>query len=74
MAASAPTPAILPPPGQQTDYSAPNELAFWNSLTQGLALGITGILWFMRLYVRIWVKRAWILEDCKQPALCGSLC
>lgn len=63
--ATPPTPAIPPPPGQQSDFTAPNELWKWNVLCQSLCLGIPGIMFLLRVYVRAWLKKTWILEDCE---------
>ena len=56
--------AVPAPSGESTDFNAPNELWQWNILCQSLCLGIPGILWMLRLYVRVWIKRVWIFEDC----------
>ncbi|MCJ1332623.1 hypothetical protein MMC10_009316 [Thelotrema lepadinum] len=55
--------AVPAPSGESTDFNAPNELWQWNILCQSLCLGIPGILWMLRLYVRVWIKRVWIFED-----------
>ena len=62
-----PSAAIPPPAGEVSNFDAGSELWRWNIVCQTLCLGITGIMWVMRLYVRIWVKRSWILEDCMLP-------
>ena len=63
--ASATSSAVIPAPsGEVTDFDAPNELWKWNVLCQAMSLGVPGIMFLLRLYVRIWVKRVWILEDC----------
>ena len=75
MAVPALTPALNPPTGYKTDFNAPNDLWNWNVLCQTLCLSIPGIMFVLRVYVRLWIKRVWILEDCKflllvNPATC----
>jgi hypothetical protein len=60
-----PPPALAPPAGQATDYAAPDDLWQWNILCQAMCMGIPGIMFLLRTYVRAWVKRVWILEDCR---------
>lgn len=63
MASPTPSSAIPAPSGQVSDFSGPNQLWQWNILSQVLCLGIPGIMFLMRVYVRYWIKREWILED-----------
>ena len=73
MASSAPpTPtsaALAPPPGAETNFNDPDTLWKWNVLCQTAIMVIVGIMFFLRTYVRMWVKRSWILEDCKSSFL-----
>lgn len=56
--------ALNAPPGEMTDFEAPDPLWKWNVLGQTACLSIPGIMFVLRVYIRLWVKRVWILEDC----------
>ncbi|MCJ1475671.1 hypothetical protein MMC13_004334 [Lambiella insularis] len=42
---------------------APNDIWEWNVLCQTICLSIPGLMFILRTYVRVWIKRVWILED-----------
>lgn len=62
------TPAISAPPGQISDLvNHENHLWRFNIVTQTACLGVAGILFLLRCYVRLGFSRMpkqWILEDC----------
>ena len=60
-----PTPALIPPNGQTSDFVHPESLLRWDAVTVAVCLSITTILFLLRVYVRLFMKRAWELEDCK---------
>ena len=53
------------PPATVTDYRDTDTLWKWNVLCQSVVMVTVGILFLLRTYVRLWVKRSWILEDCE---------
>ncbi|KAI1371992.1 hypothetical protein F4677DRAFT_433680 [Hypoxylon crocopeplum] len=61
--ATHPTPALPPPPGETSNFENPPSLAQANNIAMGVAIPLTTIFFFLRVYVRIWIKRAWTLED-----------
>lgn len=65
MASPSSQPALAPPPGETTNFAEPDPLWKWNVLTQCACVGVSGICFLLRMYVRIWVKRCWLVEDCK---------
>lgn len=64
-ATPSPTPALPPPPGETPNFVNPETLLKWEILTICLCLISTTIVFVLRTYVRISIKRSWILEDCK---------
>ena len=58
------TPVLSPPPGKPADFVDPDTLWKWNVLCQTACLSLSGTMFMLRTYVRWWVKRVWILEDC----------
>ena len=59
------TAAIAAPSGQVTNFDSPNMLLRWIGLSQTATFGVSTVLFVLRLYVRISIKRVWIMEDCK---------
>lgn len=59
------TPALPPPPGEVSNFVNPESLWKWNLLTTTLCLFLVTIAFVLRIYVRLRVKREWLLEDCK---------
>ncbi len=57
------TPALKPPPGVVSNPDHPASLAFLANITIGIALPLVTIFFLLRTYVRIFIKRTWILED-----------
>ena len=62
---SNPTPALPPPSGQTSNFVNPESLLKWCVLCVSVCLAVTTLVFFLRMYVRVAVKREWILEDCK---------
>lgn len=58
-------PAIAPPKGQFPNPVQPETLSKWNTLCVSVCLLTTTIAFALRAYVRVYVKRQWILEDCE---------
>ena len=58
-----PTPALQPPPGVTPDFSHPQSLLKWEILTLCLCLVSTTVVFGLRTYVRVWIKKSFILED-----------
>lgn len=65
METSLPTPALPPPPGETSNFSSPPSLTQETNIAIGITVPLTTIFFFLRTYVRIWIKRSWIFEDCK---------
>lgn len=61
----APSPALPPPSGQTSNFVDPESLWKWDVVAVTTCLFITTIVFSLRTYVRLGVKREWILEDCK---------
>ena len=58
-------PALPPPHGQSPNFANPESLSKWNTLCVSVCLSITTIAFSLRTYVRIAIKREWVVEDCK---------
>ena len=74
MASPSPTPALPSPPGMTFDPQDPRASVLWkwNVICQTGCLFFPTILFILRIYVRAWVNRVWILEDCESKlATCG---
>lgn len=65
-----PTPALSPPLGETSNFINPESLSKWITLCVTICLSVTGIVFLLRTYVRIVVKRKWILEDCEFSFSC----
>ncbi|KAF2962755.1 hypothetical protein GQX73_g10818 [Xylaria multiplex] len=57
------TPALKPPPGVASNPDHPASLVRLANIAIGVALPLVTIFFVLRTYVRIFIKRAWILED-----------
>ena len=57
-------PALPPPKGIQSNFDDPETLKKWNNICISVCLSITTILFFLRNYVRLGIKREWTIEDC----------
>ncbi|MCJ1268849.1 hypothetical protein MMC22_008737 [Lobaria immixta] len=57
-------PALPPPPGQTSNFVDPDSLYKWNVLCVTMCLVFTTLVFVPRTYVRLAIKREWILEDC----------
>lgn len=69
-----PTPALPPPPGETSNFVHPESMSKWNTICVTASLAVTGTIFVLRTYVRIFIKREWILEDCKlSPEYCRRL-
>lgn len=70
-------PASKPPPGVTSNFVDPASLAYRSNIAIGLSVGLTTTFFFLRAFVRIWIKRTWILEDCrwrdKKTCVCANL-
>lgn len=61
-----PTPALPPPPGVTSNFAHPATLKGAQDIAMGVAIPLTTIFFLLRTYVRIWIKKQWIGEDCEQ--------
>ncbi|KAL1980286.1 hypothetical protein VTN96DRAFT_4400 [Rasamsonia emersonii] len=57
------TPALKPPPGVTPNPEHPETLTPRSNLTIGICVSLVTIFFFCRAYVRLIIKRTWILED-----------
>ncbi|KAG8162346.1 hypothetical protein KVR01_008111 [Diaporthe batatas] len=57
------TPFLEPPPGVTSNPEHPESLASLADITIGICLPLITIFFFARCYVRLLLKRSWILED-----------
>ncbi|KAJ8126245.1 hypothetical protein O1611_g7393 [Lasiodiplodia mahajangana] len=60
---STPTPALPPPPGVTSNFDHPASLKRLNNIAIGVAIPILTIVFGLRVYTRIWIRRSWIFED-----------
>lgn len=60
-------PAVPPPPGQVSDFNAPNTLQKWNVLCQVVCLVASSVVVALRLYTKLRIVDTMRLglEDCK---------
>ncbi|KAI0097508.1 hypothetical protein GGR51DRAFT_578051 [Nemania sp. FL0031] len=58
-----PTPALPPPPGVTSNFDHPDSLKRLNNIAIGVAIPILTIVFGLRVYTRIWIRRSWIFED-----------
>lgn len=56
-------PALPPPPGHEPFSPHPESLARWNLICVTVCLSVTTVLFLLRSFVRLHIKRSWILED-----------
>lgn len=63
-----PKPALPPPAGETSNFEHPATLTGQMHIAMGVAIPLTTIFFFFRAYVRIWIKRQWIVEDCNQDS------
>lgn len=57
--------ALPPPPGQASNLTNPTSFADWDLVCVVICLVTTTTVLILRSYVRLWIKRQWILEDCE---------
>lgn len=57
------TPALEPPPGVASKPDHPETLIHLANISLSLCLSLVTIFFFLRSYVRIFVKHAWAVED-----------
>lgn len=57
------TPALKPPPGVNSSPDHPDTLIPLANITIGLCIPLVTIFVALRMYVRLFIKRVWILED-----------
>ncbi|KAI0546919.1 hypothetical protein F4679DRAFT_379466 [Xylaria curta] len=57
------TPAIPPPPGVIPNPEHPASLAVEADIVVGIIVPFVTVFFLLRTYVRVFIKRAWILED-----------
>ncbi|KAL6714542.1 hypothetical protein ACLMJK_007967 [Lecanora helva] len=77
MASPTPSGAIPPPPGVTPDFETPQSLEKWNAVCVAVSLSICSTLFFLRCFVRLYIKREWRLEDywcCSAWAFLVTLC
>ena len=58
-------PAIEPPPGIESNPENPASLARYAHVTTAVCLPIITAFFLLRTYVRVYIKRTWIFEDCE---------
>lgn len=58
-------PALAPPDGLSSDFGHPDSLQRWSNLCISVCLSMSTIVFLLRTYVRVAIKRQWMLEDCK---------
>lgn len=71
MATPTPVPAMPAPKDEVSDFSHPDSLLRWDIVAVAVCLSITTILFLLRVYVRGFIKREWVFDDCKSS---GSSC
>jgi hypothetical protein len=57
------TPFLKPPPGVTSNPKNPESLALLADITIGICVPLITLFFFGRCYVRLFLKRVWILED-----------
>lgn len=57
--------ALPPPDGQASNFDHPESLRKWNAVTVAVCLSIVTVLFVLRFYVRLFLKREWVFEDSK---------
>ena len=57
--------ALPPPPGQVSNLIDPKSLKNWDTVCVVVCLFTTTTVVLLRSYVRLWIKREWIIEDCE---------
>ncbi|CAH0050951.1 unnamed protein product [Clonostachys solani] len=57
------TPALPPPAGVISNPDNPESLAFLATITISICLPLVTVFFFLRFYVRLFIKRTWIFED-----------
>lgn len=69
--ASAPSlvPALPPPDGVTSNFEHPDSLMWAMNVSMAVAIPLATLFFGLRCYVRLWIKRQWIVEDCTQPNL-----
>lgn len=73
MATPYPTPALPPPPGETSNFADPITLLKGYILCISICLSVTTIVFSLRVWVRIFVLKQWVLEDCMFLSLQSSL-
>ncbi|KAI0894988.1 hypothetical protein F4806DRAFT_503391 [Annulohypoxylon nitens] len=63
MATAPPTPAQSPPPGVTSNFDNPETLVNKNNIAMGVSIPLITIFFFLRVYVRLYIRQAWIFED-----------
>lgn len=58
-----PIPALKPPPGVSSDFVNPPSLTYRNNISIGICVPAITLFFFLRCYVRVYIKRTWIFED-----------
>ena len=56
-------PALTPPPGEIPDFAAPNHSVRIYTILCSILLGIVYLFVFLRMYVKIWIKRSPGFDD-----------
>ena len=59
-----PSPALGPPSGQMSDFDQVNTLLKWDIVCVTACLAVTTLIFVLRTWVRVVVKKQWILKDC----------
>jgi hypothetical protein len=54
-----------PPPGVTSNPDNPESLTYKANITIGIALPAVTIFYACRLWARAYIKKTWIVEDCK---------
>ncbi|KAG8532675.1 uncharacterized protein KY384_002552 [Bacidia gigantensis] len=61
------TPAVEPPAGVIPNPNHPESLAVWNTVCAVTCLSVATTVFAARAYVRLHLKKQWILEDWIAP-------
>lgn len=72
MTNATPTPAPTPSAGTAPNLDHPETSKGPMMIAIGVVIPLTSLCFLLRTYVRIWIKRQWICEDCKHVFLAWS--
>ena len=58
-----PVPALPPPPGVIANFLDPVSIIKWDIVCVTVCVSVATILLALRIYVRAFIQRQWVLED-----------